>query len=83
VKEAEAVAKKKKQQKPWQYTFSFGLSLVMLFLVAGYFIQSFIEIRKVKPVSVAIERISERTGESRGILFDKVKPVEQLVEPAE
>jgi hypothetical protein len=83
VKEAEAVAKKKKQQKPWQYTFSFGLSLVMLFLVAGYFIQSFIEIRKVKPVSLAIERISERTGVSRGISFDKVKPVEQLVEPAE
>jgi len=54
------MAKKKKQQKPWQYKFSFGLSLVMLVLVIGYFIQSFIEIRKVKPVSVAVERITER-----------------------
>jgi len=50
--------KKKKQQKPWQYSFSFGLALVMLLLVCGYFVQSFIEIRKVKPVSVAIERLS-------------------------
>lgn len=51
--------KKKKQQKPWQYTFSFALSLVMLLLVAGYFVQSFLEIRKVKPVSVAIERFTQ------------------------
>jgi hypothetical protein len=56
------MAKKKKQQKPWQYKFSFGLSLVMLLLVVGYFIQSFIEIRKVKPVSVAVERITERAA---------------------
>jgi hypothetical protein len=57
------MAKKKKQQKPWQYTFSFGLSLVMLLLVVGYFVQSFIEIREVKPIRVAIERIGERVGE--------------------
>jgi hypothetical protein len=57
-----AKKKKKKQQKPWQYKFSFGLSLVMLLLVVGYFVQSFMEIRKVKPVSVAVERITERAA---------------------
>jgi len=54
------MVKKKKQQKPWQYKFSFGLSVVMLLFIVGYFIQSFIEIRKVKPVSVAVERITQR-----------------------
>jgi len=49
----------KKQEKPWQYKFSFALSFVMLALVLGYFVQSFIEIRKVQPIRVAIERISE------------------------
>jgi hypothetical protein len=77
------MAKKKKQQKPWQYKFSFGLSLVMLLLVAGYFIQSFIEIRKVKPVSVAIERISERAEEKRGTSLNAVKIAGKLAEPAE
>jgi predicted benzoate:H+ symporter BenE len=47
----------KKQDKAWQYTFSTALAAVTLLLVFGYFAQSFIEIRKVKPVSVAIERI--------------------------
>ena len=50
--------KKKKQQKEWQYQFSYALALVMLLLVAGYFFQSFVEIRSVKPVQVAIERIA-------------------------
>ena len=54
------MVKKKKQQKPWQYKFSFGLSVVMLLFIVGYFVQSFIEIRKVKPVSVAVERITQR-----------------------
>ena len=30
----------------------------MLFLVFGYFTQSFLEIRKVQPVRVAIERVT-------------------------
>ncbi len=47
----------KKQEKPWQYKFSMALSMVMLALVLGYFVQSFLEIRKVQPVRVAIERI--------------------------
>jgi hypothetical protein len=55
-----AKPKKKKQQKEWQYKFSFGLALVMLLLVGGYFVQSFLEIRELKPVSVAIERIKSK-----------------------
>lgn len=53
------MAGKKKQQKPWQFTFSFCLALLMLSLIVGYFVQSFIEIRKVRPVSVAIERLTQ------------------------
>ena len=48
----------KRKENPWQFKFSFALAIIMLFLVFGYFTQSFLEIRKVKPVSVAIERIS-------------------------
>lgn len=51
----------KKKDKSWQYTFSSALAGVTLLLVLGYFVQSFIEIRKVKPVSVAIERIKNVT----------------------
>ena len=50
--------------KPWQFKFTFALSIVMLLLVFGYFTQSFLEIRKVKPVRVAIERIREKSTES-------------------
>jgi len=60
------VKKKKKQQKPWQYQFSLALSLVMLLLVCGYFVQSFVEIRKVKPVSVAIERLTQSAATVEG-----------------
>ena len=48
----------KRKENPWQFKFSFALAILMLFLVFGYFTQSFLEIRKVKPVSVAIERMS-------------------------
>jgi hypothetical protein len=48
----------KRKENPWQFKFSFALAILMLFLVFGYFTQSFLEIRKVKPVSVAIERLS-------------------------
>jgi len=77
------MAKKKKQQKPWQYKFSFGLSLVMLLLVVGYFIQSFTEIRKVKPVSVAIERISERAAHRGRGSLEELKPAVDPVDQAE
>jgi outer membrane biosynthesis protein TonB len=54
----------KRKENPWQFKFSLALAILMLFLVFGYFTQSFLEIRKVKPVSVAIERISEASAES-------------------
>ncbi len=54
----------KRNDNPWQFKFTFALAIVMLFLVLGYFTQSFLEIRKVKPVSVAIERISIMSTES-------------------
>jgi len=53
----------KRKENPWQFKFSFALVIVMLFLVLGYFAQSFLEIRKVKPVRVAIERISGTPAE--------------------
>ena len=50
----------RKKQPPWQFKLSMALSIVMLFLVFGYFAQSFQEIRKVKPVAVAIEKIKNK-----------------------
>lgn len=50
----------RKKQPAWQYKFSMALSVVMLFLIAGYFYQSFLEIRKVQPVTVAIEKIQNK-----------------------
>ena len=49
----------KNKDKPWQYIFTTILAGVTLLLVFGYFSQSFIEIRKVKPVTVAIERLGK------------------------
>ena len=54
----------KTKDKPWQYIFTTILSAVTLLLIFGYFIQSFIEIRKVKPVIVAMERIGKLGGNS-------------------
>lgn len=49
----------KKQTKTWQFKVSSALSILMLFLILGYFVESFIAIRKVKPVTVAIERLTD------------------------
>ena len=54
----------KRKENPWQFKFSFALAMLMLLLVFGYFTQSFLEIRKVKPVRVAIERIGGTSTES-------------------
>jgi hypothetical protein len=51
----------KKQQPAWQFKLSFALSIFMLFLIFGYFYQSFLEVRKVKPVVVAIEKIKNKS----------------------
>lgn len=47
-----------------QFKFSLALAAVTLFLVLGYFAQSFLEIRKVKPGRVAIERVIGATQEA-------------------
>jgi hypothetical protein len=49
----------RKNDKPWQFKVSFALTVLMLFFVCAYFVQSFTEIRKEKPGSVAIERIKQ------------------------
>ena len=49
----------KKKTNTWQFKVSFALSILMLFLILGYFTESFLEIRKVKPVTVAKERIMD------------------------
>jgi len=54
----------KREENPWQFKVSFALAVLMLFLVFGYFTQSFLEIRKVKPVRVAIERITDSAADS-------------------
>jgi len=56
---------KKGKNKPWHLKFTWALSILMLLLVFGFFYQSFEEVRKITPVKVAVERISESTpGES-------------------
>jgi len=50
---------RKKQQKPWQYQFSFGLIFVLLFLIFGYFAQSFRAVLEFQPVRVALERLQD------------------------
>jgi len=66
----------KKQDNQKQLKFSFYLALLTLGLVFGYFVQSFIEISKHEPFSVAIERLTaEPTKKSLGIKFDpEIKP---------
>jgi len=50
----------KQKDKPWQLKFTWALSIVMLALVAGFFYQSFQEMRKITPVEVAVERIKDK-----------------------
>ena len=51
----------RQKQQPWQFKVSMALSVFMLLLIFGYFAQSFQEIRKVKPVVVAIEKIKSKS----------------------
>ena len=55
----------KKQQPAWQFKFTFGLSIVMFLLVFAYFVQSFQDMREIKPVSVAVERISDSAAKPK------------------
>ena len=64
----------KRNENPWQFKVSFALAILMLFLVFGYFTESFLEIRKVKPVSVAIERLSKASAEAEADISPAVDP---------
>ena len=61
---------KKKQQQPWQFKLTMSLTILMFALIFGYFYQSFQEIRKVKPVTVAIEKIkaTNKTVEQEAVI---------------
>jgi len=50
---------KKRKDKPWHLKVTWTLSIVMLFLIFGFFYQSFGEMLKIAPVQVAIERTGE------------------------
>ena len=50
---------KKKKDKPWHQKVTWTLSIVMLLLITGFFVQSFQEMMKIEPVQVAIERLTE------------------------
>jgi hypothetical protein len=63
----------KKKDKSWQYTFTTILAGVTLLLIVGYFIQSFIEIRKVKPVTVAMDRLA-RPAEKPATESERIAP---------
>lgn len=51
--------RKKKQQSESQYRFSQTLVMVMFFLIAAFFVQSFQTIREQEPVRVAVERVKQ------------------------
>ena len=50
---------KENRTNPWHLKVTWTLSIVMLFLIFGFFYQSFGEMLKIEPVKVAVERISE------------------------
>ena len=52
---------RKRKDKPWHLKVSWTLSILMLFLIFGFFYQSFQEVRKISPVQVAAERVSDST----------------------
>jgi hypothetical protein len=54
----------RKKENTWQFKFSSILAVVTLFLIVGYFTQSYNQMRKVKPVQAAVEYISStKTGQ--------------------
>ena len=49
----------------------------MFFLVIAYFIQSFQEMRKIQPVQIAIERLTESHGKTPEVSKDQAGEIEQ------
>ena len=50
---------RKRKDKPWHLKVSWTLSIVMLLLITGFFYQSYLEMRKIAPVKVAVERVGQ------------------------
>ena len=67
----------KKPQPSWQFKFTFGLSIAMFFLVIAYFIQSFQEMRKIQPVQIAIERLTESPEKTPEVSKDQAGEIGQ------
>ena len=53
----------KRRHKPWHLKVTWTLSLVMLLLIAGFFYQSYLEMRQIAPVKVAVERVGQSAGQ--------------------
>ena len=49
---------KHRKERPWELKVTWTLSIAMLFLVFGFFYQSYQEMREIAPVQVAVERIT-------------------------
>ena len=66
--------KKAGKQNKGEQKFSFGVAMVTLALILGYFIQSGVEIAKQEPIKIAIERISSDKS-SQKVTDDSKKSV--------
>ena len=49
---------KYRKDRPWELKVTWTLSIVMLMLVFGFFYQSYLEMRKIAPVQVAVDRVT-------------------------
>ena len=50
---------RKRKDKPWHLKVTWTLSIAMLLLIFGFFYQSYLEMRQIAPVKVAVERIGQ------------------------
>jgi len=52
-----------KKAKPWQFKVSATLVVLVGALILGYFYQSYLEVRAIKPIEVAVERLQAGPAE--------------------
>jgi hypothetical protein len=62
--------KKTKPAATGEQKFTLGIALVTLMLVLGYFIQSAIEIYHQKPITIAIERLTDSEADKGSATTD-------------
>lgn len=65
---------KYKKERPWELKVTWTLSIVMLLLVFGFFYQSYQEMRKIAPVQVAVERITESATPDDSLDRSEIEP---------